>query len=169
MYHALVAETTPDQVASAILETIPPSMRAIREQMRSGRAASLSVAQFRLLLFVRRNPGTSLSPLADHLGTTLPAASQLIERLVRAGLVSRVQHPEERRRVELRLTDAGDATLAECDARTRAWLCERLSGLDQIELDRLADMLRDLRALVSEGGAVKQLGASPRLLPVAVK
>ena len=77
MYHASVTQTTPDQVAIAILETIPPSMRAIREQMRSGRAASLSVAQFRLLLFVRRNAGTSLSPLAEHLGTTLPAASQL--------------------------------------------------------------------------------------------
>lgn len=153
MYHALVAETTPDQVAIAILETIPPSMRAIREQMRSARAASLSVAQFRLLLFVRRNPGTSLSPVADHLGTTLPAASQLVERLVRAGLVTRVQHPEERRRVELRLSDAGDATLAECDTRTRAWLCERLSALDEIELDRLASTLRALRALLAHNGA----------------
>ena len=153
MYHSLVAETTPDQVAIAILETIPPAMRAIREQMRSGRAASLSVAQFRLLLFVRRHPGTSLSPLAEHLGTTLPAASQLVERLVRAGLVTRAQHPEERRRVELRLTDAGDATLAECDARTRSWLCERLSGLDETELDRLGAALRELRTLLSKSGA----------------
>jgi DNA-binding MarR family transcriptional regulator len=153
MYHALVAETTPDQVAIAILETIPPAMRAIREQMRSGRAASLSVAQFRLLLFVRRHPATSLSPVAEHLGTTLPAASQLVERLVRAGLVTRAQHPEERRRVELRLTDAGDATLAECDARTRSWLCERLSGLDETELDRLGAALRELRTLLSRSGA----------------
>ena len=153
MYHDPVTETTPDQVATVILETIPPTMRAIRQQMRSGRAASLSVAQFRLLLFVRRNPGTSLSPLADHLGTTLPAASQLIERLVRAALVTRVQHLQERRRVELRLTEAGDATLAECDARTRAWLCERLSELDGAELDRLAGTLRELRALLAEIGA----------------
>ena len=78
MYHRLVEETTPDQVAIAILETIPPSMRAIREQMRSGRAASLSVAQFRLLLFVRRHPGTIttrrlLPVLADAL---LPASTE---------------------------------------------------------------------------------------------
>ena len=146
-----VADTTPDQVAVAILETIPASMRVIREQMRSGRAAGLSVAQFRLLLFVRRNPGTSLSGLADHVGTTLPAASQMVERLVRAGLVSRVQHPEERRRVELRLSDTGATALAECDARTRAWLCERLSGLDTRRLEELLSSLGDLRsALHSE-------------------
>ena len=153
MYHGLVAETTPDQVAIEILETIPPSMRAIREQMRSGRAASLSVAQFRLLLFVRRHPGTSLSPVAEHLGTTLPAASQLVERLVRAGLVTREQHLAERRRVELRLTEAGGATLAECDARTRAWLCQRLSGLAGEELDRLSGALQELRGLLTENGA----------------
>jgi DNA-binding MarR family transcriptional regulator len=141
-----VAETTPDQVAVAILETIPSSMRAIREHMRSSRAAGLSVAQFRLLLFVRRAPGTSLSGLADHLAITLPAASQLVERLVRSGLVSRVQHPEERRRVELRLTEAGAAALAECDTQTRAWLSSALSGMDAEQLQRIQDSLRDLRS-----------------------
>lgn len=144
-----VAETTPDQVAVAILETIPSSMRAIREHMRSARAAGLSVPQFRLMLFVRRNPGVSLSGLADHLGTTLPAASQLVERLVRSGLVSRVQHPEERRRVELRLTEAGAAALAECDVQTRAWLCRALSGMDAKQLQRIQDSLRDLRSALT--------------------
>ncbi|HEY5486780.1 MAG TPA: MarR family transcriptional regulator [Candidatus Limnocylindrales bacterium] len=144
---------TPDQVAIAILETIPPSMRAIREQMRSGLAANLSVPQFRLLRFVRRNPGTSLSPVAEHLGTTMPAASQLVERLVRAGLVTREQHPDDRRRVELRLTEAGGATIAECDARTRAWLCERLSGLEPEDLERLAGTLKELRDLLSGDGS----------------
>ncbi|MGA2513826.1 MAG: MarR family transcriptional regulator [Candidatus Limnocylindrales bacterium] len=145
--------TTPDQVAVSVLETIPPSMRAIREQMRLGRAASLSVVQFRLLLYVRRNPGTSLSPVAEHLGISLPAASQLVERVVRAGLLTRIQHPEERRRVELRISDAGAATLGECDARTRAWLCERFAGLEQAELDRLAQALQDLRDLLARGNA----------------
>ena len=128
-----VAETTPDQVAVAILETIPSSMRAIREHMRSARAAGLSVPQFRLMLFVRRNPGVSLSGLADHLGTTLPAASQLVERLVRSGLVSRVQHPEARRR----------------DVQTRAWLCRALSGMDAKQLQRIQDSLRDLRSALT--------------------
>lgn len=153
MYHMDVVRTTPDQVATAILETIPPSMRAIREQMRSGRAASLSIAQFRLLLFVRRHTGTSLAPLAEHLGTSPAAASQQVERLVRAGLVTRVQNSQERRRLELSLTDAGVAALAECDARTRAWLCDRLSGLNDDDLERLAETIRGLRALLTQKGA----------------
>jgi DNA-binding MarR family transcriptional regulator len=131
-------------------------MRAIREQMRSGRAAGMSVPQFRLLRYVRRNPGTSLSPVADHLGTTLPATSQMVERLVKAGLVTRVQNPDERRQVELRLTDAGAAILKELDDATRAWLCDRLSGMDERQLEAMAAALRNLRAALSDEGRVSR-------------
>jgi DNA-binding MarR family transcriptional regulator len=167
MYHGVVPETTSsataDQVAAAILETIPRSMRAIREQMRSGRRAGLSIPQFRLMRYVRRNPGTSLSPVADHLGTTVPATSQMVERLVRAGLMTRAQNPEERRQVELRLTEAGAATLKELDDATRAWLCERLSGMDGRELEAMADALRQLRsALSDEDGPLGSAQRVPR-------
>ena len=143
-------ETTADQVAITILETLPPSMRAIREQMRAGRVDGMSVAQFRLLIFVRRNPGTSLSPLAEHLATSLPAASQLVERLVQIGLLTRGPHPESRRRIEVHLTPAGAAALAQCDARTRAWLCDRLSGLDEADLERIEGSLRELSGLLAD-------------------
>jgi DNA-binding MarR family transcriptional regulator len=143
-------KTTADQVAITILETLPPSMRAIREQMRAGRVDGMSVAQFRLLIFVRRNPGTSLSPLAEHLATSLPAASQLVERLVQIGLLTRGPHPESRRRIEVHLTPAGAAALAQCDARTRAWLCDRLSGLGEAELERIEGSLRELSGLLAD-------------------
>jgi DNA-binding MarR family transcriptional regulator len=152
MYHMWMADTTPDQVAVAILETIPTSMHAIREQMRSGRVAGLPVAQFRLLVYVRRNPGTSLTAVADHLGTTLPAASQLVERLVQDDLVTRVKNPQERRRLQLRVTDAGTAALAETDEHTRAWLCRALSGLDSEELERIQVSLRQVRAALLAPG-----------------
>jgi DNA-binding MarR family transcriptional regulator len=153
MYHRTMSKASADQVAIAILETVPPSMRAIREQMRAGRVDGMSVAQFRLLLFVRRNPGTSLSPVAEHLATSLPAASQLVERLVQAGLLTRGPHPESRRRIEVHLTPAGSAALAQCDARTRAWLCDRLSALGEDDLDRIESSLRELAGLLAADGA----------------
>ena len=143
-----MSDTTPDEVALAILETVPASMRAIREQMRSSRADGLSVAQFRLMRFVRRNPGTGLSALADHLGISMPAASQLVERVVRAGFLSRDTKPTERRRVELRLTPAGGQALALCDERTVAWLCDRLSGLEPDQLVAIGGALRQIRSIL---------------------
>jgi DNA-binding MarR family transcriptional regulator len=143
------ADRAADRAAVAILETVPATMRALRQRMRGGPQAVLSVPQFRLLGFVRRHPGTSLSPVAEHLGTSLPAASQLAERLVRAGLISRTASPTERRRVELRLTEAGARVLSERDARTRAWLGELLEDLDEERLARLIAALEDLRSVVS--------------------
>ena len=150
MYHVAVEDTTPDQVAVAILETIPRSMHSIREHMRAGRPAGLPVSQFRALRFVRRNPGAQMSALADHLGMSRPAASQMADRLVRAGLVTRSTHPVDNRRVELRLTESGSAALSKCDEETRAWLCDRLAGLDSRKLAELAGALRDLRDALSD-------------------
>jgi DNA-binding MarR family transcriptional regulator len=145
-----VSHSTPDEVASAILETIPQAMRAIRRQMRSGRATGLSVPQFRILLFARQNPGSNLSAAADHLGISLPAASQLVDRLVRAGLLDRSIRPFERRHVELRVTGNGDAALAECDAVTREWLKGRIETLNGERRDALVEALSELRLLLAD-------------------
>ncbi len=158
MYHICMA-TTPDQAAEAVLETIPPAMRAIKEQMRSARAANLSVSQFRLLLYVRRHPGTDLSAVADHMGTTLPSASQLMSRLVAAGMLARTIHPTERRHLQLKLTDAGSAALSECDAQTREWLCQRFERATPDQLERLQVALADLLALIE--GAPGAPGGRP--------
>jgi len=158
MYHIGMA-TTPDEAAVAVLEAIPPAMRAIKERMRSARAANLSVSQFRMLLFVRRHPGTDLSAVADHMGTTLPSASQLMSRLVAAGMLARTVHPTERRHLQLSLTENGAAALAEAGSMTRQWLCERLSGASPEQLDRLRVALNDLLNLIE--GAPGAPGGRP--------
>jgi DNA-binding MarR family transcriptional regulator len=158
MYHTRMA-TTPDEAAEAVLEAIPPAMRAIKERMRSARAANLSVSQFRMLLFVRRHPGTDLSAVADHMGTTLPSASQLMSRLVAAGMLARTVHPTERRHLQLSLTESGAAALVECDRRTREWLRDRLAGASPDQLERLQTALTDLLVLIE--GAPGAPGGRP--------
>ena len=166
MYHTHMG-TTPDEAAAAVLETIPPAMRAIKERMRSARAANLSVSQFRMLLFVRRHPGTDLSAVADHMGTTLPSASQLMSRLVAAGMLARTVHPTERRHLQLTVTDSGAAALGECDLRTRQWLRDRLAGATPEQLERLTSALTDLLVLIEGApGAPGGRPPEPRRNPV---
>ena len=128
-------------------------MRAIRGQMRSGRTDGLSVPQFRLLRFVRRNPGTSLSALADHVGTTLPATSQIVDRLVRSGFLTRIQAPEERRRIELRVTDTG--------AAGPVTIKHRLDFVFAIQ----ASEGRPLKVLIRRKDEVRKLTVVPPLVP----
>jgi DNA-binding MarR family transcriptional regulator len=137
--------------AKVVLDTVPPLMRAIREHMREGRPAGISIPQFRALVYIRRRPGTDLSAVAEHLGTSLPAASELIARLVRTGLVERTADPSSRRRMRLSLTPAGAGQLDGAEARTVAWIAERLADVDGSRLRAIRTALEELAGLLSEG------------------
>ena len=71
---------SPAECARHVMETVPTLMRAIRKEMRSYREAGLSVPQFRLLIYLNRNEGVSLSDVAGHLGLSLPAMSRMVTR-----------------------------------------------------------------------------------------
>ena len=145
-----------EDAATAVLETVPPVMRAIRGHMREGRPAGLSVPQFRALVYLRRHPGTGLSEIAEHLGTSLPAASELISRLVRQELVIRETDPRERRRVRLTLAPSGSAQLGEAEQRTTEWLRALLERLDPGRRRAVVEALGDLRSLLEEEGRPPQ-------------
>ena len=89
---------TPDLCAWEVMETVPLVMRFIRAEMRQQGKPVLSVSQFRTLVFLNLSPGAPLCEVADYVGVTRPTASALVDRLVRDGLVDRVQHPRQRER-----------------------------------------------------------------------
>jgi len=99
---------------------------------------------------VRRHPATDLSTIAEHLGTSVPAASELVNRLVRQGLVTRRPDERERRRICLTLSDDGTAQLELAERETVDWLEQTLSALEPGRLESLVAALGDLRRLVGE-------------------
>ena len=133
-------ETNPpaevEQTAELVMETVSAVTRAIRREMREHRPIEMSMQQFRTLGVVQRHPGASLSVVAGHLGVTTASASKLIDALVKRGLVTRTDSPQDRRKVALDVTEAGRR--AQGVARTAALgrLAESLTSLG--ESDRWA-------------------------------
>ena len=139
------------EAALTVLETVPPVMRAIRSRMREGRPAGVSVPQFRALVYIRRHPGTDLSAVADHLGTSLPAASELVARMVRQDLVGRETDQASRLAYLPDAQRGGFHLILEAaELRTTEWLMEVLGRLDPDRLAALVAALRDLRALATQ-------------------
>lgn len=136
--------------AAAVLEAVPAAMRLIRARMREGRPTGMTVAQFRALLFIRRYPGTDLSRVAEHLGTSLPTASDLVARLVRQELVVRETDPASRRRIRLTLSSAGRAHLEGAERRTTDWLVSVLGHWEAARLAVLVEGLSELRAMAAQ-------------------
>ncbi|HEY7940522.1 MAG TPA: MarR family transcriptional regulator [Candidatus Limnocylindrales bacterium] len=140
-------------MADRVLESVPRVMRRIRRAMRADVAGQpgTTVPQLRALVYVRRHPGCSLSAMAEHLGMTPPACSGLAERLVRAGWLERTVDPQERRRVQLRLTAEGMERVGQASMRARAWLIDGLAALTPADLDAVAGTLDLLERVTAEG------------------
>ena len=138
---------TPAHTARELLEVMPSVMRTVRAEMRSSRANDLSVPQFRALGFLHRNPGTSLSEVAEHIGLTLPSMSKLMDGLVERKLVRRQGGRGDRRRVNLELTAHGCAVWQSARASAQASLAARLSALDEDERATITRAMRILHPL----------------------
>lgn len=136
---------TAEDCALEILEVVPSVMRAIRSEMRKRRTPDLSVPQFRVLTYLKRRPGSSLSEVAEHIGLTAPSMSKLIDGLVERRLVNRQDASDDRRRVHLVLTEKGITLLEAAYDETHARLAEMLAGLTTSQYRDILSSMKILR------------------------
>ena len=141
----------PDECAHEVLEVVPLAMRVIRKKLREHGTQLLSVPQFRTLSFISRNEGASLSEVAEHIGLTLPSMSTLVDGLVTRNFVVRSTHQDDRRRMDLTLTERGETTLQSARKETQEYLKQRLTGLSESERTTVVKGMRILRRVFTEG------------------
>ncbi len=141
--------TSPEECAREILDVVPQVMAALRTETRRHRALGLSVPHFRVLAYINRHPGTSLSAVAEHIGLRLPSMSALVDGLVTSGLVTRQTAPDDRRRVTLALTARGRSAFEAARRATQAWLAGMLAELPAEERQTVARAMGLLRPVFS--------------------
>jgi DNA-binding MarR family transcriptional regulator len=99
--------------------------------------------------FVRISAGgATVLDVAEHLGVTKQAASQLVEQLVQRGYVTRVQHPDDARARLLTLTPRGRACTRAADRAATAVVS---AWRDEMGAKDFAVVQRALGAVVSPG------------------
>jgi len=124
-----------NQAVDRFWETLPPLWNFIRSHIRATATSNfdITVEQFHVLRYVRRGV-TSMSDLAVAKNISRPAISQAVDVLVKKGLLTRVQSTQDRRVVDLALTDEGSALLETVFKENREWMKERMSNLTATEL-----------------------------------
>jgi DNA-binding MarR family transcriptional regulator len=142
-------KTKTSQCAAELMEVIPLVGRFIGYAMRH--RASLSLPQLKVLWFISKNPGTSVSSAAEDLAVTKASASDLIDRLVKRGFVRRVEDPQERRKVLLSLTNEGQNQLDEARQFAQESLLDKLDGAGVAELEKIIAGLQLVKEAFKEG------------------
>jgi DNA-binding MarR family transcriptional regulator len=95
--------------------------------------ARVSIAQVSILDHLDAASPTMLTDLAAHLGVTPATMSIAVGRLVDAGYVTRVLDPADRRKLQLRLTDAGARVCAASSVLEPQLVQEMLAQLSLAE------------------------------------
>ena len=114
---------------------------------RALRSFGISAQQYNVLRILRGqfpNP-SSLVLIRDRMLDKESNASRLIDKLVNSGLTKRIQCPNNRRQVEITITDNGLDLLEQMNPKVEA-LKDALSNLNEEEaktLNHLLDKLRD--------------------------
>jgi DNA-binding MarR family transcriptional regulator len=105
----------------------------------------LTMAQFKVLLTLVFEGQVAIGTIAETLGIGPPTASHLVDRLVQAGLVERVEYSVDRRYTLARLTPQGEITMR----RLRQGRMDQLqSYLTRLDSQDLAALHQGLKALV---------------------
>ena len=110
------------------------------------RLAHLSVGQIKTMGHLATHARQTVGEIASGLGVAMPTASELVDRLVEAGLAERAVNPENRRQVHVWLTPEAVALSTEVRGLRHAQLRAALARLAPAERPVF---VRSLEALVA--------------------
>jgi DNA-binding MarR family transcriptional regulator len=149
----------PEPEAAGLAEGIARLRRALR---RGARAAdpgnTLAVAQLELLAALAEQPGTRPGQLARRLHMRPNTVTTIVNALTTLGMVRRVTAEDDRRAVELTVTEAGRQAMLAWQATNAAVLHLALSTLPAKQRRALAAAVPALDALAT---AVDRLADTP--------
>lgn len=150
--------TRPAHTAAAV-DGVRRIFRALRmAAQQTQRAAGISAAQLFVLSSLSNGAASSLTELGERTHTDRSSVADVVERLAAAGLVKRFRSERDRRRMEVRITPAGRALLAQAPAPPTALLIAGLDALADAQLASLADGLKTLtHAMRLEGAPAPML------------
>jgi len=138
---------TLDICAREILDVMPLVMQDLRRTMRSQSTPDLRFPELRSLAFLRLNPGSSLTDLAEYIGVSLPSMSKLVDTLTYKGFLERSPDAADRRRIRLDLTEAGRSILSTSSVAVKASFSMKLALLHPEELEQVIGGLQLLKRL----------------------
>lgn len=118
--------------------------RSMHDSARFIKASGFSMPQFFLLMHLHRHEQCGISDLSEHMDVTAAATSQLVDKLVQAGLLVRVEDPNDRRAKQVSLSPTGEALVEKGIAERSRWVDELAESINEDERAKVAEALNIL-------------------------
>jgi DNA-binding MarR family transcriptional regulator len=139
------------ELVKQIIELQRQVRRALRQYVPDAwMNLNLTIAQLKSLFLIAREGSMNTKSLAEALGVTSSNVTGIVDRLVKQGLVSRQENPEDRRMLQIQVTDQGQAILTSLREETISSMSEVLA---RMSVEELSSLSRGLSALVKAAEA----------------
>ena len=114
--------------------------------------AGVTVPQYTALSVFRAQGALSNAQLAVRTMVSPQSANEMVKSIEAKGWIERTPDPSHGRIIQIQLTEAGHAILAQCDGKVREVEMQMFPDMDHEERVRLHGLLRGaVRALSLEG------------------
>ena len=134
-----------EQFSEVLHEWVRVFMRRTGQEFKNFMADSgLSFSQVNALMRLHFTGLADISDIGEQMGITNAAASQLVERLFRMGLLERTEDLNDRRIKRLTLTPAGHALAEKLVDTRRKWMEKFTNSLTSIQRDAMSEALQML-------------------------
>ncbi|WP_029144814.1 MarR family winged helix-turn-helix transcriptional regulator [Microbacterium luticocti] len=138
MSDARETDEIPEEDAETARDLRMATFRLSR-RLRSERALdTMTDAQFAVLATLRSHGPHTLGELAERERVTAPSMNRTVNCLEELGWVTRTPDEVDRRKVNIEITDAGRALVAETVRRRDLWLAHVVAGLAPAQRRTLA-------------------------------
>ncbi len=138
------------ECSELVLETIPVIMTVIRSTVKKHHYLGLDLPQVRVLFYLNRFNGASLSSVAADLGYSLPSMSKHVEVLVERNYVVREESSTDRRCVTITLTEVGEEIMLEAKKLVGLRIREAIATLNDEDRTQVTDAMRTLQSLFQQ-------------------
>lgn len=134
---------------------------AVRQHFQTvEKACGVSGAQIWALAALRETPGLKVSELAQAMSIHASTASNLLDKIEKAGLIRRERNTTDQRVVRLYLTELGESRLATAPQPLTGVLTHAIAKLPGEDLSRLN---QDLAVLIANMGMIDDKAAQKPL------
>lgn len=113
------------------------------------RATGLSFGQMNLMLHIHYRGPCEVSGVSDLMQMTPAGASQMVERLVQQGLVTRSEVPGDRRVRLVHLTEKGSQMVGECIQAHDHWVKDLSASFEPEQREAVTRLLTKMTENVS--------------------
>lgn len=121
------------------------SFRDFQGALKRWHAGSLSLVHLNVLMLLRHNGPMTMSHLAELLDVSVASATGIIDRMEKKGVIERRRNDDDRRVVEVHVTEEGRGVFSAMQVERQARMSKMLSTVSEPDLAALLTGLRAVR------------------------